>query len=230
MDQLGQLFNAPPEVTRLDLPSLVLNLTLGAVLGFLLRIHYVQFGKSVSNRLLFASNFVPLILAVVLIISIVKASLALSLGLVGALSIVRFRTPIKEPEELVYLFLAIGVGLGLGANQALATTVAFGMIFTLLALRAWRRQTDERQALYLEVELDDGSQPQTALEHLLGVLRPTLGAVSLRRFDAADANLLASFSVACVRGEQVGEAAAAIRSAWPGARVTFLNQDGIPGV
>ena len=40
-----------------------------------------------------------------LIIMVVKSSLALSLGLVGALSIVRFRTPIKEPEELVYLFV-----------------------------------------------------------------------------------------------------------------------------
>ncbi len=41
--------------------------------------------------------------------------LMLGLGLVGALSIIRFRTPIKEPEELAYLFLAIAVGIGLGA-------------------------------------------------------------------------------------------------------------------
>ena len=51
------------------------------------------------------------------VILIVKSSLALSLGLVGALSIVRFRTPIKEPEELIYLFLAIAIGLGFGAGQ-----------------------------------------------------------------------------------------------------------------
>ena len=46
-----------------------------------------------------------------------KIFLALSLGLVGALSIVRFRTPIKEPEELAYIFLAIAIGLALGADQ-----------------------------------------------------------------------------------------------------------------
>ena len=46
-----------------------------------------------------------------LIISIVKSSLALSLGLVGALSIIRFRAAIKEPEELAYLFLAIGISI-----------------------------------------------------------------------------------------------------------------------
>ena len=55
----------------------------------------------------------------ILIISIVKSSLALSLGLVGALSIVRFRAAIKEPEELVYLFFVISIGLSNGANQFL---------------------------------------------------------------------------------------------------------------
>ena len=63
---------------------------------------------------------------------IVKSSLALSLGLVGALSIVRFRAAIKEPEELVYLFLIIAIGLGSGANQLIITTV--GIIFALFII------------------------------------------------------------------------------------------------
>ena len=50
-------------------------------------------------------------------ISVVKSSLALSLGLVGALSIVRFRAAIKDPEELVYLFFCIAIGLTLGADR-----------------------------------------------------------------------------------------------------------------
>ena len=63
---------------------------------------------------------------------IVKSSLALSLGLVGALSIVRFRAAIKEPEELVYLFLIIAAGLGCGAGQLEITVV--GIIFALLII------------------------------------------------------------------------------------------------
>ncbi len=63
---------------------------------------------------------------------IVKSSLALSLGLVGALSIVRFRAAIKEPEELVYLFLIIAVGLGCGANQLIITTI--GILFSLIII------------------------------------------------------------------------------------------------
>lgn len=58
-----------------------------------------------------------------LVITVVKSSLALSLGLVGALSIIRFRSAIKEPEELTYLFLAISLGLGFGANQTVITII-----------------------------------------------------------------------------------------------------------
>ena len=70
-----------------------------------------------------------------LVILIVKSSLALSLGLVGALSIVRFRTPIKEPEDLVYLFLSIGLGIGFGAFQVLSTLVIFLIIIAFIWFR-----------------------------------------------------------------------------------------------
>ena len=81
------------------------------------------------------SNLFPFItLTIVLVIYIVKSSIALSLGLVGALSIVRFRTPIKEPEELAYLFICIAAGLGYGANQTIPTTVAVLVILLLVYL------------------------------------------------------------------------------------------------
>ena len=210
----------------------MLNLSLGVVLGFVMRLQYVRFARSLANRELFANNFIPLILAIVLIISIVKSSLALSLGLVGALSIVRFRTPIKDPEELVYLFLAIAVGLGLGANQTLATCIAFAFIFIfgIMTLRSWRRFDPKQQALYLEVELSDTENPDAILTSLVEAMRPTLEAVNLRRFDSRADALLASFSVHCADGEKIGRTAAAIRAHWPDARITFLDQDHVPGV
>ena len=55
-----------------------------------------------SDRSLFSKNFIFISLTTMLIITIIKSSLALSLGLVGALSIIRFRTAIKEPEELMF--------------------------------------------------------------------------------------------------------------------------------
>ena len=81
--------------------------------------------KHLSNRESFGNIFILLSVITMIVITIVKSSLALSLGLVGALSIIRFRTAIKEPEELAYLFLSIALGLGFGANQQIPTFVGY---------------------------------------------------------------------------------------------------------
>jgi uncharacterized membrane protein YhiD involved in acid resistance len=70
-----------------------------------------------NNRAQFANSFLLLGMTTCVIIIVVKYSLALSLGLVGALSIVRFRAAIKDPEEITVLFLVIAIGLSFGANQ-----------------------------------------------------------------------------------------------------------------
>ncbi len=113
--------------TSIDVSLIDLIRNMG--LGLLLAVAWT-FVVSRSTRLVVDTRqylpiFILLIPSMILIISIIKSSIALSLGLVGALSIVRFRTPIKEPEELLYLFVAIAIGLGLGANQVLATLVGF---------------------------------------------------------------------------------------------------------
>src|SRR5664279_765599 len=120
---LHELFWNPTDLA--SLPSLVLRLIVAAVLGILLGEAYVHFGQSLSNRKLFARNFIVLTVTTALIISIVRSSVALSLGLVGALSIVRFRAAIKEPEELAFLFLAISAGLGLCVNNLYLDSLEF---------------------------------------------------------------------------------------------------------
>jgi hypothetical protein len=93
----------------------------------LLRKAYIIYGRSMNNREYFGNIFILLAVTTCTVIIIVKYSLALSLGLVGALSIVRFRAAIKEPEELVYLFLTIAFGLAFGASQ-------FAVGFSLLVV------------------------------------------------------------------------------------------------
>ncbi len=232
MDQLAQLLSLPAEATNLAIPRLLLNLLLGAALGGLLSAQYVRFSGSLANRELFARNFIPIILAVTLIITVVKASLALSLGLVGALSIVRFRTPIKDPEELVYLFIAIPIGLGLGAEQSVATVAAIGLLLTILTALSWKRGEAARQALYLEIELAGGAPSESILGGLSELLRTRFAGVNLRRFDTQGDAVMASFSLSCAAGsgDSIEEISDAIRSNWPAARVTFLDQDYVPGV
>ena len=123
------------DTIQIDLNSFVLSLICSVILSLLIQLFYVKFSSTLSNRMNFSKNFVILGTTTCIIIVIVKNSLALSLGLVGALSIVRFRAAIKEPEELVYLFLVIAVGLGCGAGQIKVITV--GILTSLLIIFAY---------------------------------------------------------------------------------------------
>ncbi|MDC0178445.1 DUF4956 domain-containing protein [Woeseiaceae bacterium] len=121
--------------SEISLFGFVINLVITAVLAHILSIIYVKFGQSLSNRHAFSRNFILIAMTIMVVITIVKSSLALSLGLVGALSIVRYRTAIKEPEELAYTFLTIAIGLGMGADQTAVTTVSFLLIVAIIIIR-----------------------------------------------------------------------------------------------
>ena len=117
---------------NISFDTFVLSLILSLILSYLVSLVYKATASSLSNKEDFSNLFIPFCISTTIIITVVKSSLALSLGLVGALSIVRFRAAIKDPEELVYLFLIVSVGLGLGANQFLITI--FGTLFIIFIM------------------------------------------------------------------------------------------------
>ena len=112
--------------------TFIISIFLSIFLGFLVQQFYIKFSTTLSNKIEFSKNFLILAATTTIIITIVKSSLALSLGLVGALSIVRFRAAIKEPEELVYLFLIISIGLACGAGQFRIITIGIVIILILI--------------------------------------------------------------------------------------------------
>ena len=120
------------ENVTISVGNFVQHLLVTLVLSLLVKIVYTKFSTTISNKKEFSKNFVILGLTTCIVITIVKSSLALSLGLVGALSIVRFRAAIKEPEELAYLFLIISIGLGAGAGQLIIITI--GTIVSLTVI------------------------------------------------------------------------------------------------
>jgi hypothetical protein len=113
----------------------LINILITIILSYIIGLVYSKYGNSLSNRKKLTQTFVLIAVTVMLVISIVKSSLALSLGLVGALSIVRFRTAIKEPEELVYFFVAIAIGLGMGANQRIVTLTGSAVIILYIIIQ-----------------------------------------------------------------------------------------------
>ena len=146
------------------LSSLLICLILVSLVGWF----YKKYSISLGGKMHIGS-VLPLIgLTVFLVITVVKSSLALSLGLVGALSIVRFRTPIKEPEELGYLFLTIAIGLGLGAGFQITTVVIVLIILGYLYLTLNKRNQsglDGEYTLVLNITEDKFKEIASLIEH-----------------------------------------------------------------
>ena len=143
---------------QIDLNGFVVSLLCSVVLSLLIQVFYIKFSSTLSNRMNFSKNFVLLGATTCIIIVIVKNSLALSLGLVGALSIVRFRAAIKEPEELVYLFLVITVGLGCGAGQI--KVIIAGISISLLVIFAYylflsRKKIEHSEIINLGIIIEE---------------------------------------------------------------------------
>ncbi|MCP4001152.1 MAG: DUF4956 domain-containing protein [Gammaproteobacteria bacterium] len=210
--------------------ELILNLAIGLVLAVILRWHFLRFGSTLSNRDELGGVLPFILLTTILIITVVKTSLALSLGLVGALSIVRFRTPIKEPEELAYLFIAIAIGLGLGANQALPTTLA--ATFILLAMSLIKRFTRRESAknLYLSVSLSGQQSGQSQLDSINELLGQHVVSSDLRRFDERSGGLEATYLLDINSTGVLTALSNDLRAQFPEIGITFLDQNGMPGI
>ena len=159
-----------------------ISLVLTALTAYAVKRIYARFGQSLSNRSNFGNIFVPLALTTMVIITIVKSSLALSLGLVGALSIVRFRAAIKEPEELVYLFICIAIGLGFGANQALITIV--GVTVLVFVVAVIRRHADAPNSIHvMYLTISKASDVRLDLKKIIEVLEKNSLELDIKRLD-----------------------------------------------
>ena len=154
---------------------------------------------------------------------VVKSSLALSLGLVGALSIVRFRAAIKEPEELAFLFLVIAIGLGLGAGQLITTLIAFSIISLLILGRHLVHKKEENQNLYLTVSGKD-----IKLKDIVAILHRHCSSTSLKRFDQLENNVLeASFFVDFDSFDNLEKTKEELNTLSESATVTYLDKSGL---
>ncbi len=207
--------------------SFALNLVLTATLGVFLAKFYIRFGKSLSNRKQFAGNFILIAMTTMLIISIVKASLALSLGLVGALSIVRFRSAIKEPEELAYLFLVIGIGLGFGADQRIITIVAFVMILGIVWLTSNKQQLEQPSNLHLTVS--SNGQRKVPLVDLIEAIREHCAELELKRLDESGERIEAAFSVSFNNIEELEAAKSSLYRLDESLNLVLLNTNSLGG-
>jgi uncharacterized membrane protein YhiD involved in acid resistance len=205
-----------------DLPSFIINLIVATILTIVVQYYYLHFGTAVSNRKKFASIFLPLALGTMLIITIIQSSVALSLGLVGALSIVRFRAAIKDPEELTFLFLVIGIGLANGANKPILATIAILLILLLLWLSKFIYKQDSfktEDKMYINISTDKEN-----IEEIAALLSEDLPYVELKRMDSLSTGLDVSFICKAENIAQLESVRKKVTSLSEKTSISFIDQ------
>lgn len=175
--------------------TFLLNIVIAIVLLFILSKLYIKYGNSISNREQLSRVFILVGVTTFIIISIVKSSLALSLGLVGALSIVRFRTAIKEPEELGFFFISIAVGLGMGANQFFPTFIGFVLLALVIILMKKNKLSDTiSQNLILSLPAE-GKNKNDIIEQISFILSKHSTQLEMKRLNINEKTIDVNFLI-----------------------------------
>ena len=164
-------FINPYDIIEIPILEFIRNMAVGLVLAVMFAWLVGKSTRLVVDTTQYMPLFLLLIPTMILIITVIKSSIALSLGLVGALSIIRFRTPIKEPEELAYIFIAIAIGLGLGANQILATVVGFAVVAIVMLPAMFKRSAAARSHnAYIDIVLQPEDGEKFDMETFVSIL------------------------------------------------------------
>lgn len=228
MESLGIEFNNI--LTQAQTPispfEFIFMLVLTAITSYMVKITYVKYGSAISNRRGFGKIFIPIAMTTMIIITVVKSSLALSLGLVGALSIVRFRAAIKEPEELVYLFICIAIGLGFGANQILVTILGvFALILFIVLTKQSMNKEESENVMFLT--LSKHSKDSIDLNGVLQILENTCTEVDLKRLDDSSSMNELSFVVSFADKTKLVQLKKELMNLDSNLEITFLDNSKI---
>tara|TARA_Y100000996_G_C22495273_1_gene632028 strand:+ start:619 stop:1293 length:675 start_codon:yes stop_codon:yes gene_type:complete len=127
MSDLLELGNL--ELTSTSLSQFIIGFTITVILSLTLRLIYISYSNSVSNKSIIANIFPLFGVSIFLIVITIKSSIVLSLGLVGALSIIRFRTAIKEAEQIVYFLILTGIAIATAAGSFLFPVIILFFVF-----------------------------------------------------------------------------------------------------
>lgn len=138
------------------------DMLLSLVTAFIIGLLIVWIYKKTYNGVVYSKNYalsiILLGMVTALIIRTINSNLALSLGMVGALSIVRFRTAVKEPTDTVFMFWAISAGIMSGAGLyivAFISSVALGILYSISYSMGFKRGSKYLFVLKYNIDMDE---------------------------------------------------------------------------
>ena len=163
---LNQLFSVSffEKAVAFSLPDTLLTLVVAGLIGLFIAALYRATYQGVMYTMTYGVTLVAIAMISALILCVVTSNVVLTLGMVGALSIIRFRTSIKEPMDIMFMFWAVAAGIAAGAGMAGVAVVGSLMIGLMIVLLTRGRQNGVPYILVLQVE---GQQAEEAAMKLV---------------------------------------------------------------
>ena len=130
----SQIFNLIKDQPTLSWEQIAANILVSGILGFLIFISYMISHRGTIYSKKFNVSLVVLTVLTSMVMTVIGNNVALSLGMVGALSIVRFRTAIKDSRDTVYIFWTIIVGICCGVGDFIVAGIGSAFLFILFLI------------------------------------------------------------------------------------------------
>ena len=173
-------------VTSVSVLDMVLALGLSFAIGLFIFLIYRKTYAGVMYSSSFGVTLVGLTMISTFVILAVTSNVVLSLGMVGALSIVRFRTAIKEPLDIAFLFWAIAAGIVLAAGMI--PLAVFGSVFIGLVLLLFANRKSHVSPYMVVLRCRDHSAEEQAMELLRGQVKKCVVKSKTVRVEAVELN------------------------------------------
>jgi hypothetical protein len=164
MDKIFELSNL--ELTSISFIDFAIGLLTTSLFILLVRLIYIRYSNTVSNKTLTANLFFIFGISIYLIVVTIKSSIVLSLGLVGALSIIRFRTAIKEPEQIVYFLFVTGIAIATAAESFIFPLLSVLTLFLYVSINN-RKQAQHHFSQNDQVIIECNSIDNITIEKLI---------------------------------------------------------------
>lgn len=154
--------------TQTNVLKIVVALAAALLMGFIIYQVYKHFYTGVIYSRSFAATLVGMTVLTCMVTLAISTNIVISLGMVGALSIVRYRTAVKDPMDLLYLFWAITTGITVGAGMYLLALVSAGIMIAMIFILYHRQQ---RGQIYIAVIHYTGEETGDKILTVFGKLK-----------------------------------------------------------
>ncbi|HBZ89918.1 MAG TPA: DUF4956 domain-containing protein [Lachnospiraceae bacterium] len=159
------------------LVTIFIDLAFALIMGILIYAVYKKYFAGVVYSRNYALTLIGMSVLTAMVTLAISTNIVISLGMVGALSIVRFRTAIKEPLDLMYMFWAITMGITAGASMYLLAIVAFVIMFIMVII--FSKNAGGKNTYILVVHFS-GENTESEIAHVLSGMKYAIRSKVLR--------------------------------------------------